>query len=55
LGIPSAEGIPNQETIVVGELNLSTILTSRDTGTVLPLNDSKNTAELLSDREIVRL
>lgn len=50
-----AEGIPNQETMVVGELNLSTILHSRDTGTVLPLNDSKNTAELLSEREIVRL
>ncbi len=50
-----AEGIPNQETIVVGELNLATILTSRDTGTVLPLNDSRNTADLLSDREVVLL
>lgn len=50
-----AEGIPNQETMVVGELNLTTIHSCRDTGTVLPLNDSRNTAELLSDKEVVRL
>jgi predicted amidohydrolase len=50
-----AEGIPNQETMVVGELNLSTIYSSRDSGTVLPLNDSRNTADLLSSHEIVEL
>ena len=50
-----AEGIPNQETMVVGELNLTTINSARDTGTVLPLNDSRNTADLLSEREVVRL
>jgi predicted amidohydrolase len=50
-----AEGIPNQEMMVVGELNLSTILASRDHGTVLPLNDSRNTADLLSDHEVMKL
>lgn len=50
-----AEGIPNQETMVVGELNLATILTTRDTGTVLPLYDSKRTAELVSNPEVMRL
>ncbi|MEO8193509.1 MAG: hypothetical protein ABI681_06635, partial [Gemmatimonadales bacterium] len=50
-----AEGIPNQETMVVGELNLSTILASRDSGTVLPLNDSRNTADLLLEQEVLRL
>ncbi len=50
-----AEGIPNQETMVVGELNLSTILTARDTGTVLPLNDSRNTANLLSEQQVITL
>lgn len=50
-----AEGIPNQETIVVGELNLETIVSSRDHGTVLPLNDSRNTADLLSTHEVLKL
>ncbi len=50
-----AEGIPNQETMVVGELNLSTIMSTRDTGTVLPLNDSRNTADLLSVQDVLRL
>ncbi len=50
-----AEGIPNQETMVVGELNLSTILTARDTGTVLPLHDSKRTAELVANPEVMKL
>lgn len=50
-----AEGIPNQETIMVGELNLETIVSSRDHGTVLPLNDSRNTADLLSRHEVLKL
>jgi predicted amidohydrolase len=50
-----AEGIPNQEMMVVGELNLSTILSSRTSGTVIPLHDSKNTADLLSHHEIMTL
>ncbi len=34
-----AEGIPNQETMVIGELNLATIAETRSSGTVLPLLD----------------
>lgn len=50
-----AEGTPNQEMMVIGELNLTTILDTRTTGTVLPLNDSRNTAEILATLEEVRL
>lgn len=50
-----AEGNFNQEMMVIGELNLRTINESRSSGTVLPLNDSKHTAELISQVEIVSL
>lgn len=50
-----AEGIANQETMVIGELNLSTIVDTRATGTVLPLIDSANTHEVLMDPEIITL
>jgi len=50
-----AEGIPNQETMVIGELNLTTITESRKTGTVLPLNDSLKTHEYLASTSIVTL
>jgi predicted amidohydrolase len=48
-----AEGIPNQETMVIGELNLELIETSRSTGTVLPLLDSQKTAELTAEVDMV--
>jgi len=38
-----AEGIPNQEMMVIGELNPSLLYEHRTTGTVLPLEDSQNT------------
>ncbi|MEZ5402595.1 MAG: carbon-nitrogen hydrolase family protein [Bryobacteraceae bacterium] len=41
-----AEGNPNQEMMIVGELNLSTINDSRSSGTVLPLEDSKRSVEI---------
>lgn len=50
-----AEGNPNQEMMVIGELNLKTISESRAAGTVLPLLDSRRTAELVSKPEIVSL
>jgi predicted amidohydrolase len=50
-----AEGNPNQEMMVIGELNLRTIQESRSTGTVLPLLDSRRTAELVRNPEIVTL
>jgi len=50
-----AEGIPNQEMMVVGELNLKTIAESRTTGTVLPLLDSKRSLEIASRIQVVPL
>jgi predicted amidohydrolase len=53
-GIP-AEGIPNQETMVVAELNLETIVEGRETGTVLPLLDSGGTSRLVEAPTVVAL
>lgn len=50
-----AEGVPNHETMVIGELNLETIEDSRNFGTVLPLNDSKRTRKLVEHPELVKL
>ncbi len=48
-----AEGIPNQETMVIGELNLKLIEDSRSRGTVLPLLDSQSTAEFTREVDLV--
>jgi predicted amidohydrolase len=50
-----AEGNPNQEMMVIAELNLRTIGEARTSGTVLPLVDSRRTAELVREPEIVSL
>jgi predicted amidohydrolase len=50
-----AEGHPNQEMMVIGDLNMETIQQSLTHGTVLPLNDSRNTAALLAHIEEVAL
>lgn len=50
-----AEGNINQEMLVIGEINLETIMESRKSGTVLPLLDSVRTTSLLQDVEVVRL
>ncbi len=50
-----AEGIPNQETMVIGELNLRVLRSSRVRGTVTPLRDSKASAEIGSRFDVVRL
>ena len=50
-----AEGNPNQEMMVIGELNLQTILDTKTNGTVLPLYDSRNTAEILASSETISL
>ena len=50
-----AEGNPNQEMMVIGELNLKTIADSRETGTVLPLLDSIRSAAVGAETEIVIL
>ena len=50
-----AEGIPNQESMVIGELNLNVLRSSRSRGTVLPLRDSRRSSELVAETEVVRL
>jgi len=50
-----AEGTINTEMMVIGELNLHTILDSRSSGTVLPLYDSRNTAEILASLQEFKL
>jgi len=50
-----AEGNPNQEMMVIGELNLKTIVETRSSGTVLPLYDSQRTGALVARPEIVQI
>ena len=50
-----AEGIPNQESMVIGELDMDRIKESRESGTVLPLRDSMSTAEVTTRLETVSL
>jgi predicted amidohydrolase len=50
-----AEGQPNQETMVIGELNLRTIIESRESGTVIPLHDSRDVMSAVGEPEIVSL
>ncbi len=50
-----AEGVPNQETMVIGELNLETISESRTFGSVLPLLDSQRTAAMVANPEHITL
>jgi predicted amidohydrolase len=49
------EGNINQEMMLVGELNMSTILDARTTGTVLPLLDSRRSREIASNIETIAL
>lgn len=50
-----AEGIPNQESMVIGDVNLTTILQGRSHGTVLPLLDSQQSADIVKHVEIIAL
>lgn len=50
-----AEGVPGHETMVVGDLDLKWLEESRAQGTVLPLRDSQDAAELQGKVELVRL
>lgn len=50
-----AEGAVNQESMIIGEINLSLIEDTRENGTVLPLRDSQSTAELLKVTDNVNL
>jgi len=50
-----AEGLPNQESMVIGDLNLKTLLDSRRDGTVLPLRDSERSDAVAARTETVTL
>jgi ribosomal protein S18 acetylase RimI-like enzyme len=50
-----AEGIPNQESMVIGELNLRVLRSSRTRGTVTPLRDSRNSGGIASRVDVVGL
>jgi predicted amidohydrolase/GNAT superfamily N-acetyltransferase len=50
-----AEGVPNQESMVIGELNLRVLRASRKSGSVVPLRDSKKTIDLSPQTEVVQL
>lgn len=50
-----AEGHPNQEMLVIGDLNLETITQSRTMGTVLPLHDSRHTLDMVRNVEEMTL
>ncbi|MBY0516490.1 MAG: carbon-nitrogen hydrolase family protein [Bacteriovoracaceae bacterium] len=50
-----AEGAVNQESMIIGDINISLIEDSRESGTVLPLRDSQTTGELLKVADHVKL
>lgn len=50
-----AEGVPNQESMVIGEIELDLVRQARESGTVLPLRDSQRTAEVLAQTEVLDL
>ena len=50
-----SEGHPNQEMMVIGELNLRTIAEARESGTVIPLYDSKTVYDAIAQPEVVAL
>jgi len=50
-----AEGVPNQESMIIGDLNLTILREGRTGGTVLPLRDSQSSAEVASRLETVTL
>lgn len=50
-----AEGIPNQETMVIAELEMGAIQRARSSGTVLPLLDSERTASVVAEVDEVSL
>ncbi len=50
-----AEGVPNQESMVIGDLDLELVRDSRERGTVLPLRDSQRTSEVIAHTDEVTL
>ncbi len=50
-----AEGVPNQESMIIGEINLKVLLDSRMSGTVLPLRDSVETDKVTATLEMIQI
>ena len=50
-----AEGVANQESMVIAEVDLDTIRESRTSGTVLPLHDSERSTVVASKMEVVNI
>ena len=50
-----AEGVPNEESMVIADLDRSLLAEGRESGTVLPLRDSQSTATVIADLEVVPL
>ena len=50
-----AEGETNQESMIIGDLDLEAIVESRRAGTVLPLRDSQSSAKVSADLEVMIL
>ncbi len=50
-----AEGVVNQETMVIGDLNLESIRRARREATVLPLRDSERAAVVMENSEVEKL
>jgi predicted amidohydrolase len=50
-----AEGVPNEESMVIADLDMSLLAEGRESGTVLPLRDSQSTARVIADLEMVVL
>jgi len=50
-----AEGVVNQEAMVIGDLNLDTIARARTDATVLPLRDSERSSAVAQNSRVVKL
>ena len=50
-----AEGVTNQEMMVIGELDLRRVSESRQNGTVLPLRDSEHSNTVAEKMEVIKL
>ena len=50
-----AEGVLNEEDLVIGELDMRAIEETRTFGTVLPLEDSRRTETLISQLEVIEI
>jgi predicted amidohydrolase len=50
-----AEGVVNQETMVIGDINIKAIMDARTSATVLPLRDSERTETVVASSETISL